>query len=344
MIRIAKCAALLAAMTLAGCTSPLSSTGPSMSPNFIAAGDCDGWPNAYELQNKNMRVVIAPDVGRIAVIDPYERGNVLRGDAELARRSAKTGIMPPFLNVGGDWLWPAAQPAWTNIAGSNWPPPPVLANRPWTGSAWKGDDGTQYCLLAREFGAPLNLEVTRLIELDPELARLTIRQRSIRKMPSNIPVTLWSISQIQEAEQVFLPIGPYSVFTNGLACLMFGTPPESHLTYCEGIAVYDCTQGGQYKLGSDSARAWIAARKGDILVLERSEDNPEGVYPDGGCALEMYSNSGFGYTEIETLSPEIPLDRDSSLANKLVIECHVFPTNLAPCEAADRVSELAGEA
>ena len=98
---------------------------------------------------------------------------------------------------------------------------------------------------------------------------------------------------------------------------------------CEGALVLEASAPGEYKLGSDSERGWIAALRGETLIVECVENKASDVpYPDGGCRIECYINSGLGYAEIETLSPERMLQRGECLENTLTIRLFTVPEKL----------------
>ena len=84
----------------------------------------------------------SPCAGRIVRISYKGGDNILRLDAGLKDRVPDGGRGELWMNYGGDWIWPVAQSRWTSIAKSDWPPPTPLAEKPWTGTAWKDADGT----------------------------------------------------------------------------------------------------------------------------------------------------------------------------------------------------------
>ncbi len=343
---------LCAAWTLHAAAEPVPGADIPVAP--IAATAFQGWTNAFVLRNGAMEVVVAPCIGRIAAIRFRGGDNLLRLDPGLYGRVPPTNNTERWTNYGGDWFWPVAQSRWTSMtnadpgfaggsAEASWPPPISLADRPWAGTAWKDADGAQCCTLTREYGEPVHIKVTRLIKLDPDAARLSIRQRIERVAESDIPVVLWNVSQVGGARRVILPVDSESIFDRGLRPLLFGAPGDDQLVRCEGAAVYDATSG-EHKLCSDSRRAWIAALKDNTLIVERATNNhPDGKHPDGGCTVEMYSNTGLGYAEIETLSVEKTLQPGESLQNTLTIECAAAPTNASACELAEQVRGMVGE-
>ena len=308
---------------------------PPVAP--ILPTDFLGWTNAYRLQNDRAEAILVPAVGRLVHFSPVQGSSPFRIEPSLQ------GQLPPegerFFNMGGDWLWPVSQARWAGFStdGKDWPPPAVLADLPWTCSAWTDADGVPCALLTREYGAPLNILVSRLFRLEPNSATLMVRQRIERTAPSEIPVVLWNISQIAQAEHIVLPVEEPSKFPGGLSALMGSMPSSGQLATCGDSAVYRVSPGAETKLGSDSPHGWIAAAKGPHVIFESVENPSSGTYPDGGCIVEVYSNQGLGYSEIETLSPEVLLAPGTVLENTLRIELSTTESPLADCPLADYI-------
>lgn len=302
-------------------------------PTPVAAVAYGGWSEAFRLDNGRLEVVVVPASGRIVSLRLRGGPNLLREDESLAGQFLDERSGVTWLNAGGDWIWPVSQARWTSMAEADWPPPVALADRPWRGTAWVDADGTQCCRLSREYGEPVNIRVSRTLRLAPgPSAALTIEQRIGRTAASAIPVVLWNISQVAAPSCVYLPVREASVFDGGVKVLMGERPDRERLEVVDGVAIYRAGLGGEAKLGTDCLPAWIAAEKEGYLVLERTDGNPDGPYPDGGCTLEMYANAGLGYAEIETLSPEVLLAKGDVLSNRLTIECHRLPDNLSEPE------------
>jgi len=304
-----------------------------------------GWTNAYRLINEVMEVVVVPETGRIAVIAYRGGESLLRLDETLAGKTADVEAPDFWHNFGGDWIWPVSQARWPEIQGSDWPPSRLLDGRPWQGRAWKAADGAQCCQLTLEYGDPLNIKLTRMIKLHRQDASVQIQQRIEGLEDGTIPVTLWQISQMSEVERIVLPVDSGSAFEGGIKVLNFAPPDEQTLVRCGECAVYRARQGGEHKLGSDSQRAWIAAQREDTLLVVRatSKPAPSDAYPDGGCTVEMFSNTGLGYAEVETLSVERTLKAGDVLENTLYLTGYRLMNPLDDCALAERVQILIGE-
>lgn len=330
----------------------------AMAPRAIPAAAPEGIPvtpiapitlhdhtNALSIGNRQLQVTLLPSLGRIAGLRFGGLENVLRFDTALAAASLTPPEPGTWRNFGGDWIFPVSQAHWPARFGNRWPPPLFLDGLPWHGHAWISDDGAQHALMTLEVGEPLHLRLQRALRVDPETSTVTIRQRMERTAASDIPVTLWNISQVPGAQRVLLPVDDDSSFPDGYAVLDFGPPATHLLARAEGgVLLLDVKNGTEHKLGSDSPRGWIAAQRDQVLLIEHAATTqPGGEFPDGGCRVEVYANSGLGYTEIETLSEERVLQPGEALENILTLSLHRVEADLDHAALAQRVRELLGE-
>ena len=188
----------------------------------LSTVDFKAWEEVYRLKNDQLTVVIAPSAGRIVHIGQTSKSNLLRMDDGLVgKQRAEDG---DWLNYGGDWFWPVAQSHWKSFQGGDWPPSYMLDGREWTGSGWKCADGTLCCLITQNYGEPLNLKVSRLIKLRTNDSAIVIHQSAERTADSEIPITLWNITQIVAVEQVVIPTDADSKIDGGVRPMMFGSP------------------------------------------------------------------------------------------------------------------------
>lgn len=306
-----------------------------------------GHTNALLLQNRLIEVVLYPSLGRVGAINFRGQPNVLRFDERLAETMAAPDATRPdgWLNYGGDWIWPVAQAHWAEHFGAAWPPPGFMDGQPWSGHAWVNDDQSQTAVLELHIGAPLHISIQRKFTLPPDSATVTVLQRITRTDTSAVPVTLWNISQIAGAERVALAVETNSAFAGGFRVLDFAPPAPEWLHREEpSVLVVDTRLAPEIKIGSDSPRGWMGAQRGDVLLMERASGRPDATtFPDGGCRTELYSNSGLGYTEIETLSEERVLQPGETLENTLTMALHHVPRALDHTAFALRVLETVGE-
>jgi len=268
------------------------------------------WTNAFRLENAELAVVVVPATGRILFLGGGRTNNVLRCDPGA-------GGGADWANYGGIWMWPMAQSRWTEFQEKDWPPPDFLRNAAWKAHAWTCADGACRCLLTHTFPAPLGVKASRLVEVGPTGTVVTIRQELECVATATPPLTIWTVTQVQRPYWAVVPAGG----RRGVR-FMIANPQATNLVSRAGEMAVCNTRVGEYKIGSASA-SWVAALAGETIVLQRvSSDAADGEYPDGGNRVELYSNSGLGYCEIETLSPERRLHSGDVLRQTVCISLH----------------------
>ena len=327
------CAAL--ALLLAALSAPCATDADSALPALPLPPRAEaGATNAVLLQNGALEVAVYPDAGRIGRIGFSADHNLLRLDTNLLADAAKPA--EGWKNFGGDWMWPVMQSRWGAIGAGDWPPPAVLEARPWQATAWVDVRGDQCCLLTNFYGPPVNLAARRLIRLDAALPRITVEQRVTRTATSSVPAVLWQVSQVAGAEDAVLAAAGDSGASSRWARLAFDPPPDGAVSSCASAVVLRVAAAGEHKLGTASPDGWVAARRGEwLLVASAGHAGAAGLWPDQGCRQELYCNRGLGYTEIETLSDERALAPGESLSNTVTLEAFRLARPLGGCELAD---------
>ncbi len=312
----------------------------------IAPVDFHGWTNALRIANEVLEVVVVPEIGRIAHVSWRDGPNLLRLDEQWFGQAADDVEQDGWINYGGDWLWPVPQPQWPLFQENAWPPGRLLDGRSWSGRAWETEEGQQYAMMTQQFGDPLNIQVSRTVVLDAANGRFEVRQRATAVAPTEIPISLWQVSQLPAADWGILPVDEDTAFDKGYRVLMNEAPDYTILTRHGEVWVYQAGES-EHKIGVDSPRQWIAAIKGDTLFTLRAEPRDgEGTYPAGACTIELYANTGPNrYIELETRSIEQPLDSDESISNVLYFQLHrLEEVPVTPEAVAEIVREVMGEA
>jgi hypothetical protein len=292
-----------------------------------------GWENALRVSNGAIEVVAVPEIGRLVSIRPAQGENLLHFRQDLAGQLPPQDRETDWFNYGGDWLWPVHQDRWKDTGGAIWPPIRLLDGRPWTGRAWHVPGKGQGILLEIQYGEPLNLRVSRQVFLPEGTSTVfTVQQKITRTAPSGIPACLWQISQLNGVEKAVLAVSRESRFAEGYRVIAFDTPDKDLLTFCGPVLMYSAGVRGEHKLGTDGS--WIAAKKGALtLKLIARGPSGDGLYPDGGCSVLMFSNAGLGYTEIETQSVERFLEPGESMEN--TVSYHLFPAPTASLDCTN---------
>lgn len=68
-----------------------------------------------------------------------------------------------------------------------------------------------------------------------------------------------------------------------------------------------------FKLGISASDGWAAYVRDDVCFLKRFEYVEGAAYPDGGCAVEIYTNGNPNMLELETLGPLTGLEPGEGL-------------------------------
>jgi hypothetical protein len=289
-----------------------------------------GYPEAYVLHNARVHAVIVPAISRLVFLAPSaDAPNLLRLDDALADAGAlppDPSTAPDFFNIGGDWVWPVAQSNWPAFSpsASDWPPPPALADGPSTVKAWVEEDGTQYVNLIRKYPPPVSATLERTFIVTPHLPDLICEQvlypSVFDEAENDLPLALWHVSQVANPASIHFTV-PTPGFT---PTVMAGTlfpgsfvvESEWHGTFIGGTplgrpATYTPPPSSEVKLllpiSSLSART-----PNGLFTVTVSDTTPD-------AHAELYSNTGLGYAELETVTPDCSsVPHVSPLANTLV--------------------------
>ncbi len=280
--------------------------------------DWKGWPEVWRIRGGGLEVVLSPAVGRMLSFGFEDGENLLweipENRGEKKRDPADYWSWP---NPGGDWLWPMQQSEWVRLgipAKWLWPPPALFADAPWTAK----ELGPAALELSLEIGAPLHLRMTRRFQLsDREPGVLRIQQRMQRTGPSDIPVTLWHITQMPNPRVVRFEVPEGTAFPGGPPVLSRTAIEAESFRREPGMWVFDPAQATQGKTGGDGR--WIEAEQADwILRIEAIGGREGGTFPDKGCSLALVKGNGAPFVELETMSVERLLAAGEVLENELV--------------------------
>jgi len=305
----------------------------------------NGWTGAVELVNAETRLVVVPAIGRIMHYSFADGENVLWTDPALYGATTPTNGPardaagnPAWVNFGGDKVWANQQDEFASINGYAWPPDP------WFDGARQDSrllpDGVVLTSPVSDFNGA---RCVREIRLAATGTRVTIEQ-TIEKVrtgrrPELEPVryTVWNVTQIRPPEQILFPLRADSVFTNGFRIYEGDPQATANFRAEDGVGLFrpDAT-GVSQKAGADGT-PWLAAIVGDTVIAEffrREEGRP---YPDGGAGAKIYTCND--YTELELLSPLLPLKPGERLCHTIAWELHRLPPD-APTPDARRAAAL----
>lgn len=254
-----------------------------------------GWDASYHMTNGTVEVVVVPAIGRImryAFVG--EESPIWENEAWLGktRADAEPG---EWANFGGDKNWTAPQSDWPKYLERSWPPDFAFDGQPCTAEIT--EDGS--ILLTSPVSEDNGLRVLRELKLDIEGTRLQIDQAFEKVEGEPCEVSIWSITQVAEADVLYMPLGEMRDYIP----LSKELNPENWRADGAWMHVTRNTQKAA-KAGTASKEAWLAWVKGDLAFRIMGSFDPESSYPDGGCNLEIYTNADpLRYSELELLGP-----------------------------------------
>lgn len=252
------------------------------------------WPECFRLFNGRVEAVVVPAISRVMrfgiVGEPEEafwQNRVL--DGQQSSTDTKE-----WFNFGGDKCWPAPQSEWPERTGRAWPPPTAFDAQPAVVTLIN-----RGVVLTSAIDPHYGIQMLRTVELDPIRPVMRIATEFRKLQGPAVTVAIWTITQLGDPEQILLWRPASSRFTRGYLPLLEAEPAELN---CRGRLLSMERHPSLFtKIGADAASmAWVGKRS----VLRIDAQTGPGVYPDGGCLTEVYTNPDpLKYVELETMGP-----------------------------------------
>ena len=267
------------------------------SPNTtVTVTDYHGWTNSILLRNPQVEVVIVPAVGRIMQMrfldqpdGPFWENTGLQGAQPAAHSWGTPG------SFGGDKAWPSPQ-TWP------WPPPRGFDSMTYDAVVTNG-----VVTMTGPVDATFGTRVVRCISLHPTEPILRVAT-TFEKISGNAnQIGVWVITQLKEAQRVYLPIPNNSIFPKGYTAL--GEVPAG-LQVANGLVALSRDPKAATKIGNDAgALLWVGTNCALLIESARRPGAAEAGYSDHGCSAEVYTNPNpTPYIELELLAPLANLD------------------------------------
>jgi hypothetical protein len=257
------------------------------------------WPGCCRISNGSVEAIVVPAVSRVMQFRlKGDRSGTFWENRDLDGKLHSPGCSE-WMNFGGEKCWPAPQSAWPLLQGHDWPPPLAFDARPMESAEIK-----RGIALTSPADPVYGIQVVRQMELDPSLPLLRIRTEYRKLHGSAVTVGVWTIAQMREPERVYVPLPKESNFPEGFVLLMEDEPAELKI---DGRLLSLARHPQSFaKLGTDAASLlWIGSK----CMLRIDTERKPGIYPDGGCVTEIYTNPGLeNYVELETLGPLVAMD------------------------------------
>ncbi len=253
---------------------------------------------AIVLRNGVARVTVVPATGRVVELgllkDGAARGPFWEHPAFAPGLAADAG---GWINFGGDKAWPAPQADWPKLTGEAWPPPRTFDAMPFSATVAGG---------AVEMTSPIDpdygVRVRRRIALDPTTPVMTIETRYEKVQGPPVTVGVWTITQLEPPERMFVRLPVRSAFPGGHRSKLAAAPRELRVDGRLLSLARDPAEKTQIVSDGD-ALLWVG--DGPDLLLEAlpaAAGSGTGDWPEGAHAQIYTSPDGDQhYVELELL-------------------------------------------
>lgn len=262
-----------------------------------------GWPNCYQLANRQVELIVTSDIGpRIVRFGFAGEQNELK---EFPEQAGLTGG-DAWRIYGGHRLWHAPEVSPRTIQPDNQP--------------------LEVELLA-EGGIRLSQRVEALtgickqmeICLDEEENRAYVLHRLTNAGLWAVELAPWALTVMEVGGVGILPLPPRGTHdenllpSNTLTLWAYTDLSDPRWTWGQRFVLLrqDAARPTPQKIGLLAPDGWMAyANRGHVLI-KRAPFQPGAAYPDLGCSLEAYTDGGM--LELETLGPLARLEPGASL-------------------------------
>jgi len=249
-----------------------------------------GW-KVWDMQNGQIRLLVAPDIGRIVYFARWEESrwgrNVLWLNSELYGKTGQS--RKNYRNYGGDKVWNAPQARW------GWPPDPALDAGPYSACIDRG----QLTILGPYGDEGIRL-MRRIVLMDDGQVKIV---NSIQSRKSS-EWSIWPVAQVDDPAFVTIPAIPSVDFPDGWRPYSNSVPPPSSIKLGPTIDVVRDPKTS-FKVAAGMNLGWACASwASDRFQISGHGASLRGAYPDKGAAIQIYSSADpTPYMELELPSP-----------------------------------------
>ncbi len=257
----------------------------------------EGWEDAVEIDNQNLRMVIVPAIGRIMFFGFTEGENLLWNNPKFLGQNIKyTEEMLKksfWANYGGDKVWTVEQDDFPKTIQRGWPP-----DETFDGESFEYELLENGMRITSDVSPYSNTRLVREITTGPKDNKFHIAQTVICEGENSVvPATIWNVSQVLPPEKFVVDHNKESKFKNGIKFFLDEFDPTMELI--DNKMIIDNVKNDTLKIGTDSKR-FLSAVWQDKIFTQSFHYLEGGTYPDGGCPVEVFISTKF--VEMELLS------------------------------------------
>jgi hypothetical protein len=230
------------------------------------------------------------------VVDAAKAGRIV--SFSLAGTNILTSPKSGEDNNWGSTFWTSPQSDW------NWPPPVAIDPGPHT-ARLVGNS----VVVESAVAANLGLSVSKTVSLDAAKAMVSIDYGIANQGSASRRVAPWEISRVATGGLTFFPMGGGKPW-KGMQDLL-----PLHLQ--DGVAWFAAPvapAGNDQKVFADGREGWIAHVAGDLLWVKAFADTSPAQSAPGEAEIELYTDPGRTYVEVENQGAYVSLEPGKSLS------------------------------
>jgi len=259
----------------------------------ITYGD---WKNCFRLTNGEMELVAVGDIGPRVIRFGRVNGPNMFGELPGAGEG-------DWLLYGGHRLWHAPEELPRSYEADNSPCKIEIR-----------DDAVR---LTAEIEPKARIQKQMEISLADDDKCATIRMKLTNHNMWPVTLAPWSLT-VMETEGYTIAPYPTGDFTSLLpsgpmVLWPYNDMADSRLSLTSNHVVIhqDPSMSPRLKIGLASTEGWAGWTKDGDLFIKRFDPVPDAIYPDYGCAVELFANDAIA--EVESVAPLTTLDPGDSV-------------------------------
>jgi hypothetical protein len=292
------------------------------------------------LDNGVVQLGVTPSVGRVMHFGWIGGENLIWVNNESVKNEPPHGSQGPYYNYGGDKLWPTAQALWDMATGNKgWPPDGTIDGGPWQII----EQSDRAITIESQPSNAYGIVVRRTFTLSEDEPTVTIDNVYERVKPNPMPLIIWSVTQINPPDRVWMdqhpdrPMihDPYLLFDEKDASLLSGRVSDFGDGKAGGIEL-ELGLWGSNAVKVGTLGRWIAGQLGDTLFLQHTDYHPDQPYPELS-SVQLYVSEP--YSELELHSPMQHLNVGETLENTVTWRLMKLSETADPAAEFESLSE-----
>lgn len=231
----------------------------------------------------------------VFAVDAAKAGRIVT--FALGGRNILTAAEGPGDNNWGSTFWTSPQSDW------NWPPPAAIDPDPYLAELSGG-----VLRLSSRPAEGLGLAVGKRFSVDPAARAVIVEYGIVNRGAEPRAAAPWEISRVAAGGLTFFPMG------EGVPKKGFQELLSLHIEGGVAWFPYDAgTIAADQKVFADGREGWIAHLAGDLLLVKAFGDIPAAKAAPGEAEIEIYTDAGHRYIEVENQGACVELAPGASL-------------------------------